>query len=85
MSLAWNMAEDRLWFARWDDQRTGLRLYAVVENVPCRDQWDWEIWLPDEPKIAKCGIARSSHEAINAARRALEECLTISAVNFAWP
>ena len=75
MNLMWDTAQDRIWFARYDDGVTGLRLYAVVEGLPDRCEWDWAVWLPDEPKLAKRGIARSALEASIAAGEATEECL----------
>jgi hypothetical protein len=75
MSLMWDTAQDRIWFARWDDSDTGLCLYAVVEALPdCRD-WDWAVWLSDEPKLTKRGTARSPVEASIAASVAAEDCL----------
>jgi hypothetical protein len=75
MSLTWDRAQDRIWFARWDDGDTGLCLYAVVEGLPDCSDWDWAIWLPDEPKLTRRGIARSAREASIAAGVAAEECL----------
>jgi len=78
MSLIWDTAQGSIWFARWDDPNTRLRLYVVVEGVPESNEWDWEVWLRDEPKIVKSGLARSVREASAAAREAAEECLTTS-------
>jgi hypothetical protein len=75
MSLTWDMTQDTVWFARSEDSVTGLRLYAVVESLPHRDDWDWSVWLPDGPKLTKRGIARSAVEAATAADEAAEECL----------
>jgi hypothetical protein len=75
MSLTWDTAQDRIWFARWNDDDTGLCLYAVVEGLPDHNDWDWAVWLPDEPKLIRRGIARSSIEASVAADAAAEECL----------
>jgi hypothetical protein len=75
MSLTWDTAQDRIWYARWADSHTGLRLYVIVEGMPNSCEWDWSVWLPDEPKLTKRGIARSALEASTAAKAAVEECL----------
>jgi hypothetical protein len=78
MKLSWYAVEKRIWFARWEDHRTRLRLYAVVEGVPGRTTWDWTVWLPDEPKIVERGVAQSALAASVAADEAAEQCLRAS-------
>ena len=78
MRLTWDTAQDRIWFARWDDTDTVLRFFAVVEQLPDRGEWDWSVWLPDDPKITRRGIARSALEASVTAGEAVEECLRTS-------
>lgn len=75
VKFTWDTAQDHIWFAQWRDPGTGLRLYAVVEGLPGRREWDWAVWLPDEPKLTRRGIARSAVEASTAAGEAAEACL----------
>ena len=75
MGLIWDTEESCVWFARWDDQNSKLRLYVVVEGLPGGEEWDWEVWLEDEPKIVKRGIAQSAFDASAAAGKVADECL----------
>ena len=81
MSLSWDTTRGRIQFARWKDGQTGLRLYAVAEQLPDGDGWDWAVWLPDEPKLARRGVARSALEAASAAGEAAEQCFRLSGWN----
>jgi hypothetical protein len=83
MSLTWTL-QDRIRFARCDDSLTGLVLYAIVECLPDGDAWDWSVWLPDDPKRIKYGVARSASEAVAAADVAAETCLRESVNGSTW-
>jgi hypothetical protein len=83
MGLVWDTAQDNIWFARYRDHCTGLWLHAVLEGLPDSEEWDWAVWLPDEPKIARRGVARSRMDASVAAEEAANQCLRLVIENLA--
>ena len=68
MTIVWDRSDDRIWYGRWaSDETRGRRLYLIVERLPNRRGWDWAVWQPDGPKIARRGIEATAPEAATAA------------------
>jgi hypothetical protein len=57
MHMPWYLIENTL-FATAISTDTGVRYYAVIEQLPEQDGWDWIVWRPgDTSFVARYGMA----------------------------
>jgi hypothetical protein len=67
MTVAWDTADEYVWYGHWIDETMAYRLHLVAERLPETTRWAWTVWQADEPKILRRGIAAGATEATIAA------------------